>query len=79
MAMEQRIKAAAAYAGISQAELARRIKMTPSNFNQKLKRETFTESELKVINSTTLKLGLFNCSHKPQRLNSCLSWQIWKA
>lgn len=49
MAMEQRIKAAAAYAGISQAELARRIKMTPSNFNQKLKRETFTESELKVI------------------------------
>lgn len=47
--MEQRIKAAAAYSGISQAELARRAGMTPSNFNQKLKRETFTESELVII------------------------------
>ena len=49
MGMEQRIKAAAAYAGISQAELARRIEMTPSNFNQKLKRETFTEPELRIM------------------------------
>ena len=49
MSKEQRIKAALAYSGISQAAIARLIGMTPSNFNQKLKRETFTESELLQI------------------------------
>lgn len=49
MGMEQRIKAAAAYSGISQAKLAAAIGMTPSNFNQKLKRCTFTEEELQKI------------------------------
>lgn len=49
MGMEQRIKAAAAYSGISQAKLAAAIGMTPSNFNQKLKRCTFTEEELRKI------------------------------
>ena len=49
MGMEQRIKAAAAYSGISQAKLAAAIGMTPSNFNQKLKRATFTEEEMQKI------------------------------
>lgn len=49
MSMEQKIKTAAAYNGISQAKLAAKIGMTPSNFNQKLKRNTFTEEELKMI------------------------------
>lgn len=47
--MERKIKTAAAYAGISQATLAKSIGMTPSNFNQKLKRQTFTEKELAQI------------------------------
>jgi len=46
---EQKIKAAAAYKGLSQAKLAEAIGMTPSNFNQKLKRDTFTEEELMRI------------------------------
>lgn len=49
MSMEQKIKTAAAYKGISQAKLAAAIGMTASNFNQKLKRATFTEDELKAI------------------------------
>ncbi len=49
MGMEQRIKAAAAYGGMSQAKLAEKIGMTASNFNQKLKRATFTEEELQQI------------------------------
>ena len=46
---EQRIKAAIAYSGISQAKLAVMIEMTPSNFNQKLKRDTFSDDELARI------------------------------
>lgn len=49
MSLEQKIKTAAAYKGISQAKLASVIGMTPSNFNQKLKRATFTEKELVAI------------------------------
>ena len=49
MTMEQRIKAAAAYRGTSQSKIATAIGMTASNFNQKLKRGTFTESELQDI------------------------------
>lgn len=49
MKMEQKIKMAMAYKGISQAGLARAIGMTPSNFNQKIKRETFTVEELELI------------------------------
>ena len=49
MKMEQKINMVAAYKGISQAELARLIGMTPSNFNQKIKRETFTVDELENI------------------------------
>ena len=49
MTMEQKISMALAYRNKSQAELARAIGMTPSNFNQKLKRETFTTTELEKI------------------------------
>lgn len=40
---------AIAYKRTSQAALARMIGMTPSNFNQKFKRETFTQEELEKI------------------------------
>ena len=46
MTMEQKIKMALAYKGLSQAALARAIGMTPSNFNQKIKRDTFSKNEL---------------------------------
>lgn len=49
MLMEQKIKAAAAYKGISQARLAKMLGMTASNFNQKLKRGTFKDEELEAI------------------------------
>lgn len=49
MSMEQKIKTAAAYKGMSQAKIAESIGMTASNFNQKLKRATFTEEELEAI------------------------------
>lgn len=47
--MEQKIKTAAAYKGISQTKIAAEIGMTASNFNQKIKRHTFTEEELSAI------------------------------
>lgn len=47
--IEQKIKMACSYRGISQAQLARDIGMTPSNFNQKIKRGTFNEEELARI------------------------------
>ena len=46
MTIEQKIKTALAYAGISQAELARRLGTTASNLNQKLKRNTITYEEM---------------------------------
>lgn len=49
MTISQKINMAIAYKGISQAALARAIGMTPSNFNQKFKRETFTQEELEQI------------------------------
>lgn len=49
MSKEQKIKAAAAYKGISQAKLAQSVGTTASNFNQKLKRDTFTDDELEAI------------------------------
>ena len=49
MSKEKRIKAAIAYQGISQAKVAAAIGMTASNFNQKLKRDSFTDSELEAI------------------------------
>lgn len=49
MTVEQKIKMALAHAGVSQAELARRIGTTPSNLNQKVKRNTLTKEELEEI------------------------------
>ena len=49
MKMKQKISMAIAYKGMSQAALARAIGMTPSNFNQKIKRETFSVEELEKI------------------------------
>lgn len=49
MTIEQKIKMALSFSGISQAELARRISTTPSNLNQKVKRNTLTKEELEEI------------------------------
>ena len=49
MTMEQKISMALAYKGMSQAALARATGTTPSNFNQKFKRGTFTVEELEKI------------------------------
>ncbi len=51
MTIEQKIKMALSYSGVSQAELARRIGTTPSNLNQKVKRNTLTKEELEQIAS----------------------------
>lgn len=49
MSQEKKIRMAAANKNISLSELSRRIGQTPQNVNSKLKRNTFTESELKQI------------------------------
>ncbi len=49
MTIEQKIKMALSYSGMSQAELARRIGKTPSNLNQKVKRNTITKEEMEEI------------------------------
>ncbi len=49
MTIEQKLKMALAFFNVSQAELARRIGTTPSNLNQKVKRNTLTNEELEHI------------------------------
>lgn len=49
MTFEQKIKMALAHADISQAELARRLNTTPSNLNQKIKRNTLTNEDMEAI------------------------------
>ena len=49
MTIEQKINMALSFKGISQAELARKIGTTPSNLNQKVKRNTLTKEELEKI------------------------------
>ena len=49
MTVEQKINMAAAYKGMSQAELARLIGTTPSNLNLKIKRETLKKEDLDKI------------------------------
>lgn len=46
MAISEQIKALCARSNISVAELARRMGATPQNFNSKMKRESFTVSDL---------------------------------
>lgn len=49
MTIEKKIRMALSYAGISQAELARRIGTTPQNLHQRVKRNKFTKEELEEI------------------------------
>lgn len=49
MTIEQKIRVLLAHTGISQAELARKLGTTPSNLNQKIKRNTLTQEELTSI------------------------------
>ena len=49
MTQKQKINILLAHAGITQAELASRIGTSPSNLNQKIKRESLTNDELQQI------------------------------
>lgn len=49
MTIEQKIKMALSYTGISQSELARQIGTTPQNLNQKIKRNSLTKEEMDKI------------------------------
>lgn len=49
MKIEQMIRTALAYRNMSQSELAKRMGQTPSNLNQKIKRETLKQEELEQI------------------------------
>ncbi len=49
MTIEQKIKMALSYSGVSQSEIARRIGTTPQNFSQKVKRNTLTKEEMEQI------------------------------
>lgn len=49
MTIEQKLNMALSYKGISQAELARMIGTTPSNLNQKVKRNTLTKEDMEKI------------------------------
>ena len=49
MTIEQKIKLACTFAGISESELARRIETTPQNLHQRLKVGKFTSAELEKI------------------------------
>ncbi len=49
MTIEQKLKMALSYKGISQSELARRLQTTPQNLSQKVKRNTLTKEEMEQI------------------------------
>ena len=49
MNITQKISMLCAYKNISQRKLAEMIGQTPSNFSQKMKRQTFTQEELECI------------------------------
>ena len=50
MSMVQSIRIAMVKKGnLSEAELARRVGVTPQNFNHKMKRDNFTENDLAEI------------------------------
>ena len=58
MGMVETIRIACVKCGnISEAELARRVGVSPQNFNNKMKRDNFTETDLKEI-ATALGLEL---------------------
>lgn len=47
--IQQKIEAACAYAGIQKKEIAQRMGVTPSAFNQRLKTGKFSDSDFKLI------------------------------
>lgn len=49
MTISTKIKLAAKYAGISEAELARRFGVTPQNLNNRLKVDRFTTEDLQAL------------------------------
>ncbi|MBR6185347.1 MAG: transcriptional regulator [Clostridia bacterium] len=50
MGMVEKVRIACVKRGnISEAELARRVGVTPQNFNHKMKRDNFTETDLREI------------------------------
>ncbi len=49
MTISEQIKVLCARVGISNAELARRIGVSPQSLSAKLKRESFTISELETV------------------------------
>ena len=50
MALAEKIRILLVKRGnISEAELARRVGVTPQNFNHKMKRDNFTETDLREI------------------------------
>lgn len=49
MSIEQKIKLLLAYRGISQAELARRLGMSPANLNNKIRRGRLMFSDIERI------------------------------
>ena len=50
MSMVEKIRVACVKRGnISEAELARRVGVTPQNFNNKMKRDNFSEKDLQDI------------------------------
>lgn len=53
MMISEQIKVLCVRTGISVAELARRTGNSPQNFNSKMKRESFTVSELEEIATAT--------------------------
>lgn len=59
MTLEQKISMALAHKQTSQAALARMVGQTPSNFNQKMKRGTFTVEELEKIGEALLGAKYF--------------------
>lgn len=49
MDAEKLIKVALAHAGISQAELAKRVGMSPPSFNARMKRGTFLREDMEKM------------------------------
>lgn len=49
MSKSGKIKAAIAYTGANQSKVSEDIGMSPQNFSQKLKRDTFSDEELEAI------------------------------
>lgn len=49
MTTEQLVKVALSYRGMTQAELAKKIGMTPANFNARLKRNSFRREDMEAM------------------------------